>query len=244
MENQPEVNEFHFPNNTDNIPQPNLRNQNQSQHIGNQAQNNLNQPQHFPNPSQNNQNPQQFNLNQQQINQNPQHFNQNQQQISQNPQQFNLNQQQINQNQFPFFNMNPNIFNPQMTQEQRQQMEQQQKMQNEMMRLQAIQIGKTLLEQKKIMEQIHKNRAERENRRKTCEMVIFFKYNDDILPINIKADQFLFELLQEYKTQSGNQNVKFYFHGEELVFNTNSPTVLHEINGLRTGEEIVVKSSQ
>ena len=220
-------NEFHFPNNTDNIPQPNLLNQNQSQHLGNQAQNNLNQPQHFPNPSQNNQNQQQLNQNQQQFNQ--AHF-------------------AFNQNQFPFFNMNPNMFNQQMTQEQRQQfqqqMEQQQKMQNEMMRLQGIQIGKTLLEQKKIMEQIHKNREERERRRKTCEMVIFFKYNDDILPINIKADQFLFELLQEYITQSGNQNVKFYFHGEELVFNTNSPTVLHEINGLRTGEEIVVKSSQ
>ena len=186
-----------------------------------------NQENHLPNQQQNNQNQQQFNQNQQQFNQ--AHF-------------------AFNQNQFPFFNMNPNMFNQQMTQEQRQQfqqqMEQQQKMQNEMMRLQAIQIGKTLLEQKKIMEQIHKNRAERENRRKTCEMVIFFKYNDDILPINIKADQFLFELLQEYKTQSGNQNVKFYFHGEELVFNTNSPTVLHEINGLRTGEEIVVKSSQ
>jgi hypothetical protein len=220
-------NEEHFPRNIN--PQINQVIQNQENHL--------------PNQQQNNQNQQQFNQNQQQFNQNQQQFNQNQQQFNQNQQQFNPNQFAFFQNQMPFFNMNP-MFNPQMTQEQRQQMEQQQKMQNEMMRLQAIQIGKTLLEQKKIMEQIHKNRAERENRRKTCEMVIFFKYNDDILPINIKADQFLFELLQEYKTQSGNQNVKFYFHGEELVFNTNSPTVLHEINGLRTGEEIVVKSSQ
>ena len=139
--------------------------------------------------------------------------------------------------------MNP-MFNPQMTQEQRQQMEQQQKMINEMKKQQAIQMGKTLLEQKKMMENIHRMRKEREEKRKTCEMVIFFKYNDDILPITVKADQFLFELLQEYINQSGNQNVKFFFHGQELVYNQNSPIVLHEINGLRTGEEIIVKSAQ
>ena len=175
----------------------------------------------------------------------------NQQQNNQNQQQFNQNQQQFNQNQFaffqnqmpPFFNMNP-MFNPQMTQEQRQQMEQQQKMINEMKKQQAIQMGKTLLEQKKMMENIHRMRKEREEKRKKCEMVIFFKYNDDILPITVKADQFLFELLQEYMDQSGNQNVKFFFHGQELVYNQNSPTVLHEINELRTGEEIIVKSAQ
>ena len=174
-----------------------------------------------------------------------------QQQFNQNQQQFNPNQQQFNPNQFaffqnqmpPFFNMNP-MFNPQMTQEQRQQMEQQQKMINEMKKQQAIQMGKTLLEQKKMMENIHRMRKEREEKRKTCEMVIFFKYNDDILPITVKADQFLFELLQEYINQSGNQNVKFFFHGQELVYNQNSPIVLHEINGLRTGEEIIVKSAQ
>ena len=175
----------------------------------------------------------------------------NQQQNNQNQQQFNQNQQQFNPNQFaffqnqmpPFFNMNP-MFNPQMTQEQRQQMEQQQKMLNEMKKQQAIQMGKTLLEQKKMMENIHRMRKEREEKRKKCEMVIFFKYNDDILPITVKADQFLFELLQEYMNQSGNQNVKFFFHGQELVYNQNSPTVLHEINELRTGEEIIVKSAQ
>ena len=182
--------------------------------------------------------------NQQQNNQNQQQFNQNQQQFNQNQQQFNQNQFAFFQNQMPpFFNMNP-MFNPQMTQEQRQQMEQQQKMLNEMKKQQAIQMGKTLLEQKKMMENIHRMRKEREEKRKTCEMVIFFKYNDDILPITVKADQFLFELLQEYINQSGNQNVKFFFHGQELVYNQNSPTVLHEINELRTGEEIIVKSSQ
>ena len=181
--------------------------------------------------------------NQQQNNQNQQQFNQNQQQFNQNQQQFNPNQFAFFQNQMPFFNMNP-MFNPQMTQEQRQQMEQQQKMINEMKKQQAIQMGKTLLEQKKMMENIHRMRKEREEKRKKCEMVIFFKYNDDILPITVKADQFLFELLQEYINQSGNQNVKFFFHGQELVYNQNSPTVLHEINELRTGEEIIVKSAQ
>ena len=171
-----------------------------------------------------------------------------QQQSNQNQQQFNPNQQQFNQgqfgffpNQFPFFNM------PQMTEEQRiqyqQQMEQQQKMYNEMMRQQAIQIGKTLKQQKQMMEQLNRNRIEREKQRQTCEMVIFFKYNDDMLPITVKADQFLSELLQEYKTQSGNQNVRFFFHEQELIFNANSPTVLHEIKGLRTGEEIIVKAA-
>ena len=173
---------------------------------------------------------------------NQQQNNQNQQQFNQNQQQFNPNQFAFFQNQMPFFNMNP-MFNPQMTQEQRQQMEQQQKMINEMKKQQAIQMGKTLLEQKKMMENIHRMRKEREEKRKTCEMVIFFKYNDDILPITVKADQFLFELLQEYMNQSGNQNVKFFFHGQELVYNQNSPTVLHEINELRTGEEIIVKST-
>ena len=196
-----------------------------------------NQENHLPNQQQNNQNQQQFNQNQQQ-------FNQNQQQFNPNQQQFNPNQFAFFQNQMPpFFNMNP-MFNPQMTQEQRQQMEQQQKMLNEMKKQQAIQMGKTLLEQKKMMENIHRMRKEREEKRKTCEMVIFFKYNDDILPITVKADQFLFELLQEYINQSGNQNVKFFFHGQELVYNQNSPTVLHEINELRTGEEIIVKSAQ
>ena len=171
-----------------------------------------------------------------------------QQQSNQNQQQFNPNQQQFNQgqfgffpNQFPFFNM------PQMTEEQRiqyqQQMEQQQKMYNEMMRQQAIQIGKTLKQQKQMMEQLNRNRIEREKQRQTCEMVIFFKYNDDMLPITVKAEQFLSELLQEYMTRSGNQNVRFFFHEQELIFNTNSPTVLHEIKGLRTGEEIIVKAA-
>ena len=200
-------------------------------------------------PQANQQNPNQENLflNNQQNNQNQQQFNPNQPQFNLNQQQFNPNQFAFFLNQMPFFNMNP-MFNPQMTQEQRQQfqqqMEQQQKMRNEMMKLQGIQIGKTLLEQKKLMEQIQRNRKEREEKRKKCEMVIFFKYNDDILPITVKADQFLFELLQEYKNQSGNQNVKFFFHGDELVCSDNSPLVLNEINGLRTGEEIIVKSAQ
>ena len=207
-------NEEHFPPNIN--PQINQVIQNQENHLPNQQQNNQNQQQ----------------------------FNQNQQQFNQNQQQFNPNQFAFFQNQMPpFFNMNP-MFNPQMTQEQRQQMEQQQKMINEMKKQQAIQMGKTLLEQKKMMENIHRMRKEREEKRKTCEMVIFFKYNDDILPITVKADQFLFELLQEYINQSGNQNVKFFFHGQELVYNQNSPTVLHEINELRTGEEIIVKSAQ
>ena len=214
-------NEEHFPRNIN--PQINQVIQNQENHL--------------PNQQQNNQNQQQFNQNQQQ-------FNQNQQQFNQNQQQFNQNQFAFFQNQMPpFFNMNP-MFNPQMTQEQRQQMEQQQKMLNEMKKQQAIQMGKTLLEQKKMMENIHRMRKEREEKRKKCEMVLFFKYNDDILPITVKADQFLFELLQEYMNQSGNQNVKFFFHGQELVYNQNSPTVLHEINELRTGEEIIVKSAQ
>ena len=214
-------NEEHFPRNIN--PQINQVIQNQENHL--------------PNQQQNNQNQQQFNQNQQQ-------FNQNQQQFNPNQQQFNPNQFAFFQNQMPpFFNMNP-MFNPQMTQEQRQQMEQQQKMLNEMKKPQAIQMGKTLLEQKKMMENILRMRKEREEKRKTCEMVIFFKYNDDILPITVKADQFLFELLQEYMNQSGNQNVKFFFHGQELVYNQNSPIVLHEINGLRTGEEIIVKSAQ
>ena len=137
------------------------------------------------------------------------------------------------------------MFNPQIDQRQQfqQQMEQPQDMQEETKRQLGIQMGTILLEQKTIMERINAIRIEREKKRRTCDMYLFFKYNNDITPISINASQFLFELLNEYKNQTGNQNVRFFFKGEELVFNTNSPKVLYEINGLRSGEEIIVRAA-
>ena len=41
--------------------------------------------------------------------------------------------------------------------------------------------------------------------------------------------------------QSGNQNVKFFFKENELKVDDQSCRQLYEIEGLRTGEEIIVK---
>ena len=141
--------------------------------------------------------------------------------------------------------MNQNMFNPQISQEKRrqfqQQMEQEQKEKEEMKKQQNIQLGEIFYEQREILKQINKINEIREEKRKNCEMDIWFKYNNDIDIIRITANKPLYELLYEYINIKGNKNVKFYFHGEELVYNTNSPIVLHEIKGLRNGEEIIVK---
>ena len=144
------------------------------------------------------------------------------------------------------FSMNQNMFNPQISQEKRrqfqQQMEQEQKEKEEMKKQQNIQLGEIFYEQREILKQINKINVIREEKRKNCEMDIWFKYNNDIDIIRITANKPLYELLHEYINIKGNKNVKFYFHGEELVYNTNSPIVLHEIKGLRNGEVIIVKS--
>ena len=195
----------------------------------------------------------QFNPNQQQNNQGQFGSDQNHNNVGQYPnindlaraRQFNPNQQQNNQGQFGsnqnqnnFNNMNPNIINQEMSEEK--------KMEYEGMKQVAIQQGKILKQQKDMMIKLNEINKKNELYRKTCDMTLFFKNNNDIfspLPINVKADQFLFELLHEYKVKSGYQNVRFFFHGKELIYNENSPIVLHEIEGLRTGEEIIVKST-
>ena len=134
--------------------------------------------------------------------------------------------------------MNKNMFNPQI--DQRRQFQQQiahpQNMQEEMKRL-------IISEQEEIIEKIKKIKAENEMKRRTCDMCLFFKYNNDILPITKNASECLHELLNGYKNQKGTQNVRFFFKGEELVYNPNSQKVLYEINGLRSGEEIIVRDA-
>ena len=186
------------------------------------------------------QNQQQINPNQQQqfnANQQQQQFNFNQQQ----QQQFNFNQQpqqfnQFNQNQQPMGNFmyNPNMFNmkPMMTPEQ-------QKMYMELMKKQAKELGETMKKQRDIMTQIAQNRKKREEERINGELVLFFNHNDDLLSITIKANEMVPVLISKYMEKTHKNNIQFFFRENELGLNDGR--LLYEIEGLVSGEEIIVK---
>ena len=186
------------------------------------------------------QNQQQINPNQQQQfnpNQQQQQFNFNQQQ----QQQFNFNQQQqqfnqFNQNQQPMGNFmyNPNMFNmkPMMTPEQ-------QKMYMELMKKQAKELGETMKKQRDIMTQIAQNRKKREEERINGELVLFFNHNDDLLSITIKANEMVPVLISKYMEKTNKNNIQFFFKENELGLNDGR--LLYEIEGLVSGEEIIVK---
>ena len=187
----------------------------------------------------NQQNQDQSNPNQQQPNPNQQQqFNQNQQQQFIPNQQQQFNQQQFNQfmpNQMPMgnFMFNP-MFNmrPMMTPEQ-------QKIYMEVMKSQAKEMGQTLLKQKKLMEQISQNRKKREEERKNGELVLFFNHNDDLISITVKANIMIPELIDKYAQTTQKNNFKMIFKGNEL--NINDARALYEIEGLVSGEEIIVQ---
>ena len=196
------------------------------------AQNQSNQDQSNPNQQQPNPNQQQPNPNQQQ------QFNQNQQQQFIPNQQQQFNQQQFNQfmpNQMPMgnFMFNP-MFNmrPMMTPEQ-------QKMYMEVMKSEGREMGQTLLKQKKLMEQISQNRKKREEERKNGELVLFFNHNDDLISITVKANLMIPELIEKYAQTTQKNNFKMIFKGNEL--NINDARALYEIEGLVSGEEIIVQ---
>ena len=186
------------------------------------------------------QNQQQINPNQQQqfnANQQQQQFNFNQQQ----QQQFNFNQQQqqfnqFNQNQQPIGNFmyNPNMFNmkPMMTPEQ-------QKMYMELMKKQAKELGETMKKQRDIMTQIAQNRKKREEERINGELVLFFNHNDDLLSITIKANEMVPVLISKYMEKTHKNNIQLFFRENELGLNDGR--LLYEIEGLVSGEEIIVK---
>jgi len=186
------------------------------------------------------QNQQQINPNQQQqfnANQQQQQFNFNQQQ----QQQFNFNQQQqqfnqFNQNQQPMGNFmyNPNMFNmkPMMTPEQ-------QKMYMELMKKQAKELGETMKKQRDIMTQIAQNRKKREEERINGELVLFFNHNDDLLSLTIKANEMVPVLISKYMEKTHKNNIQFFFRENELGLNDGR--LLYEIEGLVSGEEIIVK---
>ena len=144
---------------------------------------------------------------------------------------------QFNQNQMQFM-MNPNMM-PMMN-------PQQQQIQFELAKRQAFEMGRTLKQQKEMMERIMYYRNQREERRKTGEIVIFFNYKKeyDILPITLTADKLILEALNEYIEQSQKQNVKFKFKGKELKLDDTSGRRLHELEGLVSGEEIIVEDAQ
>ena len=200
--------------NVENFPVNPQNNNNNQIHNSNFPQN---QPQNNNN-QQNNNFPQNQPLNN--------NFVQNQPQMNQ----FNQNQMQfmMNQNMMPM--MNP----------------QQQQIQFELAKRQAFEMGRTLKQQKEMMERIMYYRNQREERRKTGEIVIFFNYKKeyDILPITLTADKLILEALNEYIEQSQKQNVKFKFKGKELKLNDTSGRRLHELEGLVSGEEIIVEDAQ
>ena len=143
---------------------------------------------------------------------------------------------QINPQMIPqqFQNFNP-WFNmmPPMSQEDQQRIFEQKKKQ-------AREMGQILLEQKKMMEMINANRVKREKERQEEEIVLFFNHQYDILPLTFKANDFVPEVLAKYLQQSGKQNVKFRFRNMELTETTTK--YLYEIEGLRSGEEIIVEN--
>ncbi len=164
--------------------------------------------------------------------QNQQPFNQNQQ----NPHQFNPNQQpQINQNQYPMGN---NMFN----QNNYNMMQEQQRINLEEKKRQGKEIGEMLLKQRKMMIQIGENRKKWEEERKNGELMLAFNHNNDygeLFSITIKAKEFVASLVDEYVKHTNNRNVRLFFKENELT--ENDARCLYEIEGLVSGEEIIVK---
>ena len=128
----------------------------------------------------------------------------------------------------PWFNMMP----PMSQEDQQRIFEQKQK--------QAREIGKMLLGQQKMKQMINAIKEIIEKERQEGEIVLFFNHQYDILPITVKANDLVPEVLAKYLQQSGKQNVKFRFRNMELTEGT--PKYLYEIEGLRYGEEIIVEN--
>ena len=164
--------------------------------------------------------------------QNQQPFNQNQQ----NQHQFNPNQQpQIHQNQKPTGN---NIFN----QNNYNMMQEQQRINLEVKKRQGKEIGETLSNQRKMMIQIGENRKKWEEERKNGDLVLAFNHNNDygeLFTITIKVNEFVASLVDEYVKHTNNRNVRLFFKENELT--ENDARCLYEIEGLVSGEEIIVK---
>ena len=129
---------------------------------------------------------------------------------------------------------NPNMFNmkPMMTPEQ-------QKMYMELMKKQAKELGETMKKQRDIMTQIAQNRKKREEERINGELVLFFNHNDDLLSITIKANEMVPVLISKYMEKTHKNNIQFFFRENELGLNDGR--LLYEIEGLVSGEEIIVK---
>ena len=119
-------------------------------------------------------------------------------------------------------------------------------MMNPQQQQQQFENGSTLKQQNEIAEKIKTIIDEFEKKRKTGEIVIYFKYKKDfyILPITITADKLIVEALYEYIKQSNKQNVKFKFKGKELKINDTSGKRLYELEGLVSGEEIIVEDAR
>ena len=136
---------------------------------------------------------------------------------------------QFNQNQMQFM-MNP----------------QQQHQQSESTKKEPFENRSTLKHQNEMAEIIKIIIDGIKEKRKTGEITIFFKYKKDfdILPITITADKLIVEALYEYIKKSNKQNVKFKFKGKELKINDTSGKRLYELEGLVSGEEIIVEDAQ
>ena len=121
-------------------------------------------------------------------------------------------------------------------------MQEQQKIDMEVKKKQGYEMGKILKNQLQIMNQIAIIRDAREKQRKNGDLVLYFNHNNDygeLFSITIKANEFVALLVDEYVKHTNNRNVRLFFKENELT--ENDARCLYEIEGLVSGEEIIVK---
>ena len=108
----------------------------------------------------------------------------------------------------------------------------------------GLQEGMILKKQKELMEEIKRNEMIRKNQRMNSKITLFFKYirsenDDDLLPIEFKATTKLKDVLEKYKNESNNQNVRFMLDEQELSLDDERS--LGEIEEINDAEEIRVE---
>ena len=152
-----------------------------------------------------------------------------------------MNIQEQNQINNGFIDFNQKLFNNQ-SQNYNSQGQQQQPKQNP--ELGNIQYGKILKKQNELMEKIIRNEMIRQNEKMSRKITLTFKLigsknDNDLLPIEFKATTKLKDVLEKYKNDSNNRNIKFMIGGQELV--SNDERLLGEIEEINDGGEIRVE---
>ena len=158
---------------------------------------------------------------------------------SYNPEQNNMNMNCMNNmnsiNNFNNMNMNAGNFISQMSPQQYQwwmmylfEMEKQLARQN----------GELLKRQKELVEEMKKKEEARKNEDR--EIILFFKHNYNVLPLEFRQSTLISEALMKYMELSKKENPKFKFEDLELKVDASGKS-LREIKGLLNGSEIIVE---